>query len=622
MSKFKALKEIIKGVAPTIAKEGEEAAASALAKEAEEAVAKESSEYMVPGPWQSGSYGRVTEELPIEFLQSYKGNRLRNNDLSSLKKSIQEEGLREPLILGFDPSNNKIKLVEGNHRLEALRQLGYTHAPVRGSRSHIDDVLERLLGHPHADYPKLPFKPSTDRIDPSYYPADMKPSDIIDFEALKKIKPKAIAGAGILGGAAFSPESAEASEIREKPKSQLKDLLKDYSPSFGSKTGDYSSYDESEALPTEGMQGQGLATIIRNIVADKKPKGEFEEGGGGIEESAISPIDLVTPGMVAAPAKALGRGALTAGKAGLEAVESGAQALAKRYPELAARLMDNRGSLELPISFYKKLAEQAEPASIKDAGHISREIIESFKNPKKVDSIKRYGQSVFGDDVTYFDKHGQFVFPEMLDMHFYGGDKIHLADLDFNKLLTISPEFLKNLPPEQAQKFIKELLKTNKQNSPAAHALRNLGVEGIEVKGFDDLLKKYYKSVSGKAPEDKVLAELKNQTDLIFREKKAGKISKDEFEAAFEKIKNLQHEREMEIFKKDVNLPIDQFSRRNIERSRGVSTFALENPYGAYQGQVVNFFPHQNVSNLRYMGSKKDMPSSEFEKILEMIRKR
>jgi len=372
------------------------------------------------------------------------------------------------------------------------------------------------------------------------------------------------------------------------------------------------------------MQGQGLATIIRNLIADKKPKSEFEEGGGGIEESTISPIDLVTPGMVAAPAKALGRGALTAGKAGLEAVESGAQALAKRYPELAARLMDNRGSLELPISFYKKLAEQSEPASIKDAGHISREIIESFKNPKKVDSIKRYGQSVFGDDVTYFDKHGQFVFPEMSDMHFYGGDKIHLADLDFNKLLTISPEFLKNLPPEQAQKFIKELVKINKQNSPAAHALRNLGVEGIEVKGFDDLLKKYSKSVfgEGKAPEDKVLAELKNQMDLIFREKKAGKISKDEFEAAFEKIKNLQHEREMEIFKKDVNLPIDQFSRRNIERSRGVSTFALENPYGLYQGQVVNFFPHQNVSNLRYMGSKKDMPSSEFKKIFEMIRKR
>lgn len=303
MSKFKALKEIIEGVAPAVAKEGEEAAASALAKEAEKAVAKESSEYMVPGPWQSGSYGRVTEELPIEFLQSYKGNRLRNNDLSSLKKSIQEEGLREPLILGFDPSNNKIKLVEGNHRLEALRQLGYTHAPVRGSRSHIDDVLERLLGHPHADYPKLPFKPSTDRIDPSYYPADMKPSDIIDFEALKKIKPKAIAGAGLLGGAALSPESAEASEIKQKPKSQLKDLLKNYSPSFGSKTGDYSSYDESEALPTEGMQGQGLATVIRNIIADKKPPSEFEEGGGGIYGGGVldsDPVEYAIPALAAA----------------------------------------------------------------------------------------------------------------------------------------------------------------------------------------------------------------------------------------------------------------------------------------------------------------------------------
>lgn len=138
-----------------------------------------------------------------------------------------------------------------------------------------------------------------------------------------------------------------------------KEDIANYYPSFGSKAGDFSSYDEFEALPTEGMQGQGLATILRNVIADKKPPSEFEEGGGGIEESAISPIDLVTPGMVAAPAKALGRGALTAGKAGLEAVESGAQALAKRYPELAKRLADNRGSIYLTKEAKEAAAREA-----------------------------------------------------------------------------------------------------------------------------------------------------------------------------------------------------------------------------------------------------------------------
>jgi hypothetical protein len=63
--------------------------------------------------------------------------------------------------------------------------------------------------------------------------------------------------------------------------------------------------------------------------------------------------------MVAAPAKALGRGALTAGKAGLEAVESGAQALAKRYPELAKRLADNRGSIYLTKEAEEAAAREA-----------------------------------------------------------------------------------------------------------------------------------------------------------------------------------------------------------------------------------------------------------------------
>lgn len=320
MSKLKAIKELLEGVTPAVVREGEEAAASA-------------SKRMVPGPWQESRYKRITEELPIEFLEKYKGNALGKTDIEALKKSIQQEGLEEPLILSFDPDTKRIKLGEGNHRLEALKQLGYTHAPVRASRSYVEDPK----------FPQVSIKPSTDRIDPSYYPADMKPTDVIDIDKLT-----GIAGVGLLGDVALSPESAEASTMNEKLK--LKDLLKEHSPSFGSKEGDFSSYDESEALPTEGMQGQGLATILRSMLADKAPPSEFEEGGGGIAESAISPIDFISPGMITAPAKALGRGALSAGKAGMEAVESGAQAFSKSYPELAKRLADNRGS----IDFSKK----------------------------------------------------------------------------------------------------------------------------------------------------------------------------------------------------------------------------------------------------------------------------
>lgn len=142
--------------------------------------------FTVPGKWQEGSYSRFAEELPIDFLNKYKGNTLGKTDIEALKKSIQERGIDEPLILSFDPETNKIKLGEGNHRLEALRQLGYENAPVRAYRSYIDDPLEEILGSKYAKYPKVPFKPSSDPI-PTYYPADSKPSDIIDFDKIKEL---------------------------------------------------------------------------------------------------------------------------------------------------------------------------------------------------------------------------------------------------------------------------------------------------------------------------------------------------------------------------------------------------------------------------------------------------
>ena len=119
-------------------------------------------------------------------------------------------------------------------------------------------------------------------------------------------------------------------------------LKKYYSPSWDNN----SDYDETQALPSETMQAESLNNLIRNLIADKKPPSEFEEGGGGIAESALSPIDLISPSMVTSPMKALGRGAMSLGKAGLEVGEAGAKSFAERYPELVKRLKDRTGSIE------------------------------------------------------------------------------------------------------------------------------------------------------------------------------------------------------------------------------------------------------------------------------------
>lgn len=147
------------------------------------------------GEWLQNRYtvnGKV-EPTPIEFLQNHRGNKIGRTDIEALKKSISEEGLREPLILVYDPKTQKIKLGEGNHRLEALRQLGYTHAPTRLERSSIYDRLEEILGPEYAQFKSVPFRKDLE-LDSVYkwpiYPAEAKPSDVIDFDLLKEMNKK------------------------------------------------------------------------------------------------------------------------------------------------------------------------------------------------------------------------------------------------------------------------------------------------------------------------------------------------------------------------------------------------------------------------------------------------
>jgi hypothetical protein len=171
--KFPGLRQLIKDAGAALTREGTESAAS-------KTIAK--SMGTVPGNWQKNIYNTkgFVEELPIEFLEQISGNVTGKTSIPDLKASIQKQGLDEPLILSFDPETKRIKLGEGNHRLKALKQLGYTRVPVRAVRSYVED----------SKFPQVSFKPSTDPILKDYYPADMKPSDIIDFNQLSDIAKK------------------------------------------------------------------------------------------------------------------------------------------------------------------------------------------------------------------------------------------------------------------------------------------------------------------------------------------------------------------------------------------------------------------------------------------------
>lgn len=123
--------------------------------------------------WESNPYYKeYTEMLPISFLENFRGNaptRLSPTEMEKLKESISNEGLRESLPFSYDPTNGNLLLGEGNHRLRALKELGYTEAPTRMIRSRLGDsgISNKVV-----------------RIPEGHPPADAKPSQILDLEQI------------------------------------------------------------------------------------------------------------------------------------------------------------------------------------------------------------------------------------------------------------------------------------------------------------------------------------------------------------------------------------------------------------------------------------------------------
>jgi hypothetical protein len=92
---------------------------------------------------------------------------------------------------------------------------------------------------------------------------------------------------------------------------KFKQLFEKIDPNGDSR---FDELDTSGYSPSQQMQGEGFGNLIKGLVGDTAPS----EGDEGVRES-MSPIDLISPGMVTAPAKVLGRGVLSVGKDVVEA---------------------------------------------------------------------------------------------------------------------------------------------------------------------------------------------------------------------------------------------------------------------------------------------------------------
>ena len=146
--------------------------------------------------------GEHTEMVPIEFFDEMPGNiqgSLDDDDrlvaapagvfrdfeqdapiirkmTDDLTEDIRSNGLKEALMVNYNPQTGDVNLEEGNHRLIAARRLGMTHVPVRmnrtteeredirGPRKQIGGMKKHHERYEHMDldgeYLGVSFKPS------------------------------------------------------------------------------------------------------------------------------------------------------------------------------------------------------------------------------------------------------------------------------------------------------------------------------------------------------------------------------------------------------------------------------------------------------------------------------
>jgi len=108
------------------------------------------------------------EMVPIEALSRIPAGNVLRYDVAELARDLTVNGFDNPIILNYGRKDGRAFVAEGNHRLQAAIDAGFTHVPVRVNRVQSVDVGSSVRGWTSA----------------GHVPAEIKPSQIMDFEPL------------------------------------------------------------------------------------------------------------------------------------------------------------------------------------------------------------------------------------------------------------------------------------------------------------------------------------------------------------------------------------------------------------------------------------------------------
>lgn len=114
-------------------------------------------------------YKAFVEQVSVDDLLQMPGNRLGKTDLSKLKREIIEDGgLKEPIIIQVGKNDRTAVVGEGNHRVQAAKELGYEYVPTRV-------IVQRETHTPIPGQKRDDLIPEADK----YFKSDAKPSEVL-----------------------------------------------------------------------------------------------------------------------------------------------------------------------------------------------------------------------------------------------------------------------------------------------------------------------------------------------------------------------------------------------------------------------------------------------------------
>lgn len=130
--------------------------------------------------------GSIVGFVRTDALVGMQGNPTNPEKVAEVKKEIDEFGMKEPVVVIFNPKSGLMYVGDGNHRVQAAQELGMPWVPVRVSVSRYEwseediEYLKKDGGEPRDSGKRWDDSPWTGGMGETYWPTEMHPQFLFD----------------------------------------------------------------------------------------------------------------------------------------------------------------------------------------------------------------------------------------------------------------------------------------------------------------------------------------------------------------------------------------------------------------------------------------------------------